>query len=395
MLREICLPSQSPPLSFQVEAYQVASSQDVASWGRIRILWQGLGFVVLMLSGVSACALVSFVSHGSAKPSRLAPEVAFSPSLPALEPRIGHSRPWKDSHPSVLPGVRQQRFSLRSSRSDSLQPSQDLPLQLKRVSDHSYNQDRTYNLLTAIVGSPNIPRFPGDVRTKSQFHRLVIQGPRTESQFHRFVSQDASASKAAGLDYFTRQRFIGTRREGVYNGTFRLQFNLPGKDNSPKAIELVPLSKGEPTFAAVKLRLNFGATIKNLPPDYFMQVVDVAKGGHAEESGIMKGDLIRAVSMPDVEEQRYGLSQLWQSTAKSFWLWPSQLWNTFGVPVPIGSIPAPDSEESMVILDRIILDKGYFAALNEHSRLNGDNAEVVILVERPSAPAAESAEQQH
>lgn len=205
--------------------------------------------------------------------------------------------------------------------------------------------------------------------------------PTANSRFHRFISQDDPSfeKQARGVTYSTRQKFLGTRREGVHNGSFRLQFTLPGEDNTPKAIELLPLSEGEPTFAAVKVKLKLGAVIKSLPPDFFMQVEDVRQGSNADSSGIMKGDIIRAVSLADGKEQRDGLSQLWQQTAK---LWR----NTFGVPVPIGSIPVPDSEESMVILDG-----GYFAdvyaALEENKRVNGDNAELVLLVERPSSPS--------
>merc|ERR1719506_3683236 len=52
-----------------------------------------------MLIGLSACALLPLASRAPAKPSDLAPEVAFMPSGPGLHPAIGSS--------AVRPAIRQ------------------------------------------------------------------------------------------------------------------------------------------------------------------------------------------------------------------------------------------------------------------------------------------------
>jgi len=226
------------------------------------------------------------------------------------------------------------------------------------------------------MSSQQVPS--SDVAESQSSSRIPgVVWPKTNSILHRFISQDDPTlqKQTGGVTYKTRQKFLGTRRDGVYDGSFRLQFTLPGKDNSPKGIELLPLSKGEPTFAAVKVKLPLGAVITSLSPDFITRVEEVRDGSNAEESGIMEGDIIRAVSVPDVQEEKTWSFQLWDQMAKS---WRK----SFGVPVPIGTIPVPDSEESMVILGEAYFADVY-AALQENKRVNGDNAEVVLLVERP------------
>jgi len=50
-------------------------------------MWTGLGFAVLTMIGVSACALLPLASHASAKPSHHV-HAAYNPSLHAVRPRI-------------------------------------------------------------------------------------------------------------------------------------------------------------------------------------------------------------------------------------------------------------------------------------------------------------------
>lgn len=64
---------------------QVETNQDVALQGSARSLWTGLGLTVLMLIGLSACALHPLASHSSAEASRFLPEAAFT-SMAALGP---------------------------------------------------------------------------------------------------------------------------------------------------------------------------------------------------------------------------------------------------------------------------------------------------------------------
>lgn len=105
-------------LPLHVEKDEASLSQDVAPERTTRVLWTALGSSVLMLIGVSACALHPFGSHASAESARLVPQVAFSP-LPLLGPggvqaaRHGHgpARP-RAFRPSVLPGSRAASFDV-------------------------------------------------------------------------------------------------------------------------------------------------------------------------------------------------------------------------------------------------------------------------------------------
>jgi len=64
---------------FHVEKDQAASSRDIASQRITRLLWTALGFAMLLLLGVSTCALYPFASRTSVEAARLLPEMAFHP----------------------------------------------------------------------------------------------------------------------------------------------------------------------------------------------------------------------------------------------------------------------------------------------------------------------------
>jgi len=92
MIGQTPLPCASLPL-------QVETEQAIAPVRSTRFLWAGLGFAVVMLTGVSACLLLPI-----AKPSRLIPELAFIPGVPLLHP--GSARAHSASlRPAALPGV--------------------------------------------------------------------------------------------------------------------------------------------------------------------------------------------------------------------------------------------------------------------------------------------------
>lgn len=99
-----------PSLPLQVEIDQTSLSEDVAQRRSTQIVWTGLGFAaVLMLVGVSACALSPHATIASAKPSHLVPEVAFNPSLSGLGPggfRGGYAQPAGLRPASALPVLR-------------------------------------------------------------------------------------------------------------------------------------------------------------------------------------------------------------------------------------------------------------------------------------------------
>jgi len=121
MLAHTSLPSELPPLTFQVEAEQAALHQMAASQRSTRFLWSGLGFAVLMLIGFPAYAPLPIASHASAKSARLPPELAFIPSVPALGYGALHSAKQAGS---LLSAVVKQRHQIPSTHmSEAVGPS--------------------------------------------------------------------------------------------------------------------------------------------------------------------------------------------------------------------------------------------------------------------------------
>lgn len=98
MLGQIFLPDEKMSLPLQVELDQADLSENVASRRSTRLRWTGLGFSVLMLIGLSVCALHSFAPNASAEAAPLVPEVAsymLAPGgmHPARHPEGAHAVP--------------------------------------------------------------------------------------------------------------------------------------------------------------------------------------------------------------------------------------------------------------------------------------------------------------
>jgi hypothetical protein len=102
MLGQAHLATERPSLRLQVETDQTAFSQDVASRRRTRFLWTGIGFVIFMLIGVSACGAVPLASHVHAKAVNLDHSVAFIPAVPVLS-RAGNPESVHTSPTGLLP----------------------------------------------------------------------------------------------------------------------------------------------------------------------------------------------------------------------------------------------------------------------------------------------------
>eukprot|EP00747_Dinoflagellata_sp_TGD_P057245 gnl/TRDRNA2_/TRDRNA2_150545_c0_seq2.p1 gnl/TRDRNA2_/TRDRNA2_150545_c0~~gnl/TRDRNA2_/TRDRNA2_150545_c0_seq2.p1 ORF type:complete len:418 (-),score=46.00 gnl/TRDRNA2_/TRDRNA2_150545_c0_seq2:136-1389(-) len=183
--------------------------------------------------------------------------------------------------------------------------------------------------------------------------------PEKDDKFHRWISEDDPT--CTGYVCKTPDTFRGTRKPGVYPGSYRVQFTLPGDDDKPKTIEVLR-SKGDdnPSFSAVKVSLPVGATVTS--ENSRMIVTDITRGSNADKSALRKGDIIRAVSMPQSDSQLSAEDLPWWAR--------------------LGQTSLPDAEEGMVILDgKHTADCN--AALQENIRVNGKQAQVVLLIERP------------
>jgi len=156
----------------------------------------------------------------------------------------------------------------------------------------------------------------------------------------------------------TPEQFQGTRTKGSYPESSRVQFTLPGKDDKPKIIEILWSGKANPSFGAVKVKLPLDAGITS--KDARLVVKGIKQGSNAELSKIRRGDIIRAVSLPETENSQVD-SPWWASLSR---------------------VVVPDAEEGMVILDGKS-PATFAAAVQENLRVNGKNAEVVLIIERP------------
>lgn len=189
--------------------------------------------------------------------------------------------------------------------------------------------------------------------------------PETQGKFHRFIAEDDPTfveyafNKVTGYACKTPDQFMGTRTDGVYTGSCRVQFTLPGKDDKPKTLEIMRSRKTDnPSFGAVKVKLPIISKVAK--KDSRLVVQDIKTGCNTDYSRIRQGDIIRAVSLPEMEDTQADVP------------WWSR----------IGQTPVPESEEGMVILDgKSVAD--FEAALRENERVNGKQGTVVLIVERP------------
>jgi len=148
MLGQTSLANQHPS---QSEADEAVLFPGFASWRSTRLRWTGLGLAVLLLVGVSACALHSLASHTSVEPSQLVSEVAFSPmpAHPVRHPGSGYARPTA-LYSAVLSGSLPASF-----------PAMTQPLQEARV-DYDVNLVEAFESLRSNM--PEILRFEGDLQ---------------------------------------------------------------------------------------------------------------------------------------------------------------------------------------------------------------------------------------
>mmetsp|Transcript_24988 Transcript_24988/g.70385 ORF Transcript_24988/g.70385 Transcript_24988/m.70385 type:complete len:319 (-) Transcript_24988:195-1151(-) len=94
----------------QIEAGQVAVSQDAAPGRSARPLLVGLGFAAGMLLGVSAWAAAPLDSHASANPPIAAASYAFAPPLPlGLAGIRPAAHAGEGPRAAALPGMKQRR----------------------------------------------------------------------------------------------------------------------------------------------------------------------------------------------------------------------------------------------------------------------------------------------
>jgi len=382
MLGQTSLLDEKTSLPLQVEIDEAALSQDVASRDRTtRFVWTGLGFGVIMLMGVSACALHPLASHASGVPSQLAfnPMPALGPKAlrPAMHPASGPARAFR---PAVRPGARPAMSGLHAMTPNAGQPQ---GLQFPKVPPRA-------GVVSAQMSSQPLDGATGGFTPAAK----PIQLPREawpERKLYRFVKEEDLSNPLSKFQ--TPVKYQGTRSDGAYKGSSRVKFIPPRQSHSgmlsalvdehnravnslvPKTIELLKSNEQDnPSFGAVevKLPLDMSLTQSNsvgklswLPIDVKVEdlesrkrlVVTNVKGGNAEFSKIQRGDIIRAVSVPAADG---GADKPW--------------WGK------VFQTALPAAEEGMAMLDGMPVS-AYDAVLAENKLQKQDT--VVLIIERP------------
>jgi hypothetical protein len=189
--------------------------------------------------------------------------------------------------------------------------------------------------------------------------------PQKAAKFHRWITkedptfEDCHFNQETGYACKTPEKYRGTRRKGDHPASSRVQFTLPSNDDEPHTIELLrSREQDNPSFGAVKVKLPIEAKV--VSKDSRLVVEEVARGSNADNAMIRQGDIIRAVSLPDTEDTQ-GETPWWER---------------------LGQSPVPTAEKGMAILDGKPAGV-YNAALRENVRVNGEQSQVVLLIERP------------
>lgn len=220
-------------------------------------------------------------------------------------------------------------------------------------------------------------------------------------QRHRFLD-------ALDATMLTPSKFVGMDDRGSSEGSYRLDFTVPGTEGEqPKSLELLQSHpEDKPSFGAVRVRLPFGATTARSGSTLTVQAV--TKDGNAFLADIQEGDIIRAINAPagkeleDVEEATGLVVPVPVPVPVPPVVVPMFLPSilpTPPVPVPVlmppvlvpmpvyrraqaRKPPVTESENGFVILhDKSAAD--YDAVLQEFERASQDGGEVILIIERP------------
>lgn len=244
-------------------------------------------------------------------------------------------------------------------------------------------------------------------------------------KYHRFVTdEDPTFQNMTGAFCKTRETFFGTKKEGAYEGSFRVDFTMPGEDDRCKTIELMQTTTGKPSFAAVRIKarsflrvaetvarrtiplelrptqlysthlvvenlqdplkeeIMFGLTLEkatdfllgfikdpdenSLVREQLEKQVDLSFGA----DGTQTGDVIRAISLPQFKP-REG-EPPWQQMARE---------------MSAKDVAQMDSEQGMLILDNKYPEE-LLDVLSLHVQMFGpEECLAVVIIERPGNAA--------
>lgn len=176
MLGQGPLTKETPSLALQFAADRFALSQDVGSRSNTRFLQTGLGVVVLMLIGVSACAVVPPASQASPRLSGHVHTVAFSP---------------KESSPGGILQLLEQK--MRTHHKETL--DREFVPPIKRNVDENFQkkiQEEVHR---------NLGKSSGGLQMSSSVmsSRSVLDPPQTKSSLSFRGGHTATKRRQSGL----------------------------------------------------------------------------------------------------------------------------------------------------------------------------------------------------
>mmetsp|Transcript_51257 Transcript_51257/g.81471 ORF Transcript_51257/g.81471 Transcript_51257/m.81471 type:complete len:905 (+) Transcript_51257:76-2790(+) len=190
--------------------------------------------------------------------------------------------------------------------------------------------------------------------TSEPSSELTWQGEQDKT--YRFINIEEGSQHNVRTPY----RYRGMSIPGQSHGTYRLDVSVPTKNGSKsKVLEFKSSNPNRSsTFGAVALHLPFdinitqsgSALIVSDPPQ---------PGSNATQTGIRSKDIIRAASLPEINGAYLGIPSLWRKIRS-----------------------APASEQGLVFFDSLS-KKDYDAVLKYNRRAYGENAEVILVIERP------------
>jgi hypothetical protein len=363
-----------------VSGWQAASSQSFRPITKV-----GVGFAGLVMMGVSIWAVLPLPSSAgspSAQPPRR-PEVGMREADARIrEAFMGHHH--LAFMPAALPGVKSKSL-LKVGPSAVVQQSRSATL------GPAFRREVHMSGAAAPVSAPTDASAAtidaNDWRTQPQLPRE--SWPEAAGKEYRFLRkgddtfEEYRFSVATGYGII-QDKYVGSRKPGRYKQSRRVSFSVPVDGDarlnvktldgtsmkmtaasvdeaSMRTIELLRTeSSGNPSFAAVELALplQLKVTKRNQASEddkyrdiekQRIVVSNVKEDGHAGLAGIKVGDIIRAVSLPKMA---------------------------------VPSTETGESEDGMVMLDAKEVSV-WDASLKDNVQLNGENAKVVLLIERP------------
>lgn len=212
-----------------------------------------------------------------------------------------------------------------------------------------------------VQGNVGLPRQHHAHQVRMSGKQQPLPAWPDTNTYHFIHDANYVVNKATGYTCKTPTIFTPTRHEGNYADSFLVSFTPAYNDEEPKTLELKRSCDSNPSFGAVKVPLPFDADVDFSFSNQRLVLANLKEEGHVAKAKLRKGDILRAISVPGVAK-----------------IDTSKFSGLFGF-MSGGSAAV---EEGMVMLDGKF-GESFKAALSENANANGEESDVVVVVERP------------